>query len=187
MRVIAGQHKGRRLFSPKGQIIRPTADRVKQFMFDVLAYEITAANVLDLFAGTGNLGIEALSRGAEHVVFVEVNRTAVTAIERNVELLHLNNRVSLIQSDVIAYIRRLEFTVNTFDLIFADPPYDYKELDPLIQAIAEKKLLNKNGCFVLEHRTTKRFTNTFSGLCVNRTRKLGNTSVSMFMNDCVDE
>ena len=187
MRIIAGEFKGRKLITPRGLHIRPTADRVKQYIFDVLADQVVNAMVLDLFSGTGNLGIEALSRGAAHVCFVEQNRNAVRLIKQNIELLHLEHRNTVVQKDALSFLRHSDDPSYEFDVIFADPPYKWEKIDELILLLAEKKRLRTDGCFVLEHPTTQKFDRTYLGLCVKRVRKLGNTSISMFMNDTINE
>ena len=118
MRVVAGQLKGRRLQAPKGRRTRPTADRVREAVFSMLG-DVSGARVLDLFAGSGALGIEALSRGAAKVVFVERDPRAAAIIHRNLDALGLDQPVR--RQDALRFLARPE---ETFDLVFADPPYD---------------------------------------------------------------
>ena len=118
MRVVAGEFRGRRLAAPRGARTRPTADRVREALFSILG-EVSGARVLDLYAGSGALGIEALSRGAESAVFVERDPRAVAAIERNLESLGL--RQTVLKQDAVRFMARGE---GTFDLVFCDPPYD---------------------------------------------------------------
>ena len=118
MRVVAGEFRGRRLAAPRGIRTRPTADRVREALFSILG-EVSGARVLDLYAGSGALGIEALSRGAESAVFVERDPRAVAAIERNLESLGLQQTV--LKQDAVRFMARGE---GTFDLVFCDPPYD---------------------------------------------------------------
>ena len=118
MRVVAGEFRGRRLTAPRGVRTRPTADRVREALFSMLG-DVTGARVLDLYAGSGALGIEALSRGAESAVFVERDPRAVAAIERNLESLGLQQQV--LRQDAVRFLTRTE---GMFDLVFCDPPYD---------------------------------------------------------------
>jgi 16S rRNA (guanine966-N2)-methyltransferase len=118
VRIVAGEFRGRRLTAPRGVRTRPTADRVREALFSMLG-DVTGAHVLDLYAGSGALGIEALSRGAESAVFVERDPRAVAAIERNLESLGLQEEV--LRQDVGRFLRRGS---GTFDLVFCDPPYD---------------------------------------------------------------
>ena len=118
MRVVAGDFKGRRLVAPRGSRTRPTADRVREALFSMLG-DVSGARVLDLYAGSGALGIEALSRGAESAVFVERDRAALTALESNLEATGAPGEVR--RQDVARFLARHE---GTFDLVFCDPPYD---------------------------------------------------------------
>jgi 16S rRNA (guanine966-N2)-methyltransferase len=118
MRIVAGEFKGRRLAAPRGARTRPTADRVREALFSMLG-DVSGARVLDLYAGSGALGIEALSRGASEAVFVERDPRAVAALRRNLEAVGVSAAVA--QSDALAFIRRDR---GPYDLVFADPPYD---------------------------------------------------------------
>jgi 16S rRNA (guanine966-N2)-methyltransferase len=118
VRVVAGEFRGRRLAAPRGMRTRPTADRVREALFSMLG-DVSGARVLDLYAGSGALGIEALSRGAESAVFVELDPRAVAAIGRNLESLGLEQAV--LRQDAVRFLARAE---GTFDLVFCDPPYD---------------------------------------------------------------
>ena len=118
MRVVAGEYKGRRLHAPRGSRTRPTADRVREAVFSMLG-DVSGARVLDLYAGSGALGIEALSRGAESAVFVERDRAALTALQRNLEATGARGEVR--RQDVARFLAR---PAGTFDLVFCDPPYD---------------------------------------------------------------
>jgi 16S rRNA (guanine966-N2)-methyltransferase len=118
VRVVAGEFRGRRLAAPRGARTRPTADRVREALFSMLG-DVSGARVLDLYAGSGALGIEALSRGADSAVFVERDPRAVAAIERNLESLGVEQEV--LREDVVRFLRR---GAGTFDLVFCDPPYD---------------------------------------------------------------
>ncbi|MEX0892070.1 MAG: 16S rRNA (guanine(966)-N(2))-methyltransferase RsmD [Gemmatimonadota bacterium] len=121
MRIIAGRWGGRRLAAPPGRSTRPTADRVREAWMSALQPEITGATVLDLFAGSGALGLEALSRGAERVTFVERARAALRALEQNVETLEAGEACQVVRADAVAWIRQLP--PGAFDLALADPPY----------------------------------------------------------------
>jgi 16S rRNA (guanine966-N2)-methyltransferase len=118
VRVVAGEFRGRRIAAPRGMRTRPTADRVREALFSMLG-DVSGARVLDLYAGSGALGIEALSRGAESALFVERDPRAVAAIERNLESLGLEQAV--LRQDAVRFLARAE---GTFDLVFCDPPYD---------------------------------------------------------------
>src|SRR5213592_865321 len=121
VRIIAGEFKGRRLKTPSGRTVRPTLDRVKEAWFSILQQSIPDARVLDLFAGSGALGFEALSRGAVSVDFVEAHRVSLTALKANVEALGVEDRVTIHRSDAQRFAERLQ--PAQYDIAFADPPY----------------------------------------------------------------
>lgn len=123
MRVIAGTAKGRKLVAPPGDHVRPTADRTKEALFSILHTQVIGASVLDLFAGAGSLGIEALSRGADHVTFVERDRRALQALERNLGETDLTDRADVVRTDVLAALGQEHLPGAPFDLVLLDPPY----------------------------------------------------------------
>ena len=146
MRVISGSVGGRRLREPSGFDIRPTSDMVKESVFNIVQFDIEGRRVLDLFAGTGQLGIEALSRGAKRVVFVDKNPAAVKLIRENLRLCGFSDSASVFASDAFSYMRGRE----TFDLIFIDPPYDSSLAEKMLNAIIEFDKLNPNGIIICE-------------------------------------
>lgn len=154
MRVIAGRAGGVRLVSPK-RGVRPTMDRVKAAIFSSLGEMIIDARVLDLFAGTGALGIEALSRGASSVLFVDEDRQSITAIEKNLATVKLAGRVR--QQDAFSFLKGAAQLNDRFRIIFADPPYDPMKsgehfTDKLLEDPNLPRLLEENGLFILEKR-----------------------------------
>jgi 16S rRNA (guanine966-N2)-methyltransferase len=120
MRIIAGAHKGRRLAAPKGLATRPTSDRVREALFSILGARVQGAAVLDLFAGSGALGIEALSRGAERATFVDSDHAAIAAIMRNLEGI---DGADVVRADARAFLRNARSHDRQYDLVFLDPPY----------------------------------------------------------------
>jgi 16S rRNA (guanine(966)-N(2))-methyltransferase RsmD len=146
MRIIAGSRKGHRIDAPKGRATRPTSDRVRENVFNLVQGWVADANVLDLFAGSGAMGIEALSRGAERAVFVESHADACRVIDRNLEKLRLTG-AHVACGDVI---RHLAADTRTYDLVFCDPPYDeYAPLEPQLARYLPR-LLAEDGLLVLE-------------------------------------
>jgi 16S rRNA (guanine966-N2)-methyltransferase len=143
-RVIAGSVGGLLLRAPDGQDVRPTADRVKEAMFNALGSlgALEGASVLDLFAGSGALGIEALSRGAERAVFVERSRAAVRTVRDNLERTGLTDRAEVIAAEAVGFVTRDDDRAGAFDLVLADPPYDHppEEVDALLQGLARGRL-----------------------------------------------
>lgn len=152
MRVIAGSAKGRRLFAPKGTQTRPTSDRVKESLFSILGELVPGSAVLDLYAGSGSLGIEALSRGAAGAVFVDSERAATEAIGRNIEAAGFSERATVRERSAEAAVRDLVAGGVRFDLIFLDPPYRIKPVDLEAVVGTAAQLLTDSGSAVLEHR-----------------------------------
>lgn len=153
MRVIAGTFRGRKLSTVKSLAVRPTTDRAKQVIFDVLAtrIDLDGASILDIFAGSGSLGIEAVSRGATSVVFVERSAEALTMLEHNVRSLGIDGMCERIRGDIYAY---LEQAGREFDVVFADPPYELPEIERLPDVIGRSGVLRKGGWLVMEHRSS---------------------------------
>lgn len=158
MRVIAGLYKRRLLEAPSGtEITRPTSDRVKESLFNILAPEIEGASVLDLFAGSGALGIEALSRGAKHVTFVESNKLALTSIHKNLASLKIPaEEFSIIPKNVEDFLTSIKKIKETFDIIFADPPYNSNWLREGLQTIENSGYCAENCLFVFERPSKHR-------------------------------
>ena len=149
MRVITGTARGRRLREPEGMAIRPTTDSVKEAIFNTIQFDIEGRRVLDLFAGTGQLGIEALSRGARECVFVDESTAAVKLIRENLKTCRLEGTV--LQTDAIGYLNQGQ----KFDLIFLDPPYDTMLVEKALQTVAKSDILTKGGIIVCETRREK--------------------------------
>ena len=175
VRIISGSHRGLRLSSSPGKDIRPTADRTKEWIFSVMT-GIEGANLLDLFAGTGNLGIEALSRGAKSVTFVEHSAKAIELIRTNVEKINASDKVNVIRNDCIKQLGAGRS--ERWDLILADPPYKYDRLPELISVATDS--LEENGSFVLE--TSSKMKENFP-LKPDRQKKMGRTTVYIFEAD----
>lgn len=153
MRVIAGKFKGRRLVSPAGKVARPTGDRVKEALFGAIQFRIEGMLVLDAFAGSGALGIEALSRGAAHVDFVEKDRRCAAAVQRNIKSVGAQN-CRLHKGDIFAIMHLL----GSYDLIIADPPYDSDYYEQLLFSAREHRILEQGALVVLETRRKFAFT-----------------------------
>ena len=145
MRVIAGKHRGRVLKEFKGREIRPTSDRAKEALFNILQFDIAGCAFLDLYSGTGGIGIEAISRGAEKVVFVDNSEESIKLLKENLK--YLKEEAEVVRSDAAAYIA---CSGTKFDFIFLDPPYR-DDAKPLITAIAERGILNDGGRIIYEH------------------------------------
>jgi 16S rRNA (guanine966-N2)-methyltransferase len=180
MRVIAGQAKGRRLRAPKGRELRPTADRVKEALFNILPHDLAGQRVLDLFAGTGSLSIEALSRGAEEAVMVDFSREAAEVIEENLQALKLAAKTRVLTAPVFKSVRTLARGGERFDLIFIDPPYDKELAGETMKAIAKEELLAQSGTAVAEHSVREKVEERYGGLVLADRRRYGDTQLSFF-------
>lgn len=149
MRVISGTARGKKLVSLEGLDTRPTTDRVKESVFNILMPYVRDAKVLDLFAGSGALGIEALSRGASHCAFVENNQDAVAVIRQNLSGTHLEQQSAIFVRDALDFLKN---TTESFGIVFLDPPYDGGFYNPVLQLAAERKILSEEGVILLEKR-----------------------------------
>ena len=147
MRVITGSAKGRKLKELQGRETRPTTDRVKEGLFNIIQFDIEGRRVLDLFAGTGQLGIECLSRGADRCTFVDLRKEAAALIRENLTWCALQERAQVIQGDYLAYLTRCG---EKFDLILLDPPYGSGLLEKALESIAAIDILSENGIMVCE-------------------------------------
>ena len=148
MRVITGSARGRRLKELEGMETRPTTDRVKEGLFNVLQFDIEGRRVLDLFAGTGQLGIECLSRGAAEAVFAERRPDALKLIRENLKVTELSDRARVVAGDSMEF---LSTTKEKFDIILLDPPYASGLLEEALKLIAKRDLLNPHGIVTAEH------------------------------------
>lgn len=186
MRIIGGEKKGTRLFDIKG--IRPTADKVREAIFNVLGDSVKGASVLDIFAGTGAMGLEALSRGAAYVVFVENSPAVARVTERNVTKLGYKERSRLIHASASGLKRFLEEESHQFSLIFMDPPYRYSEriapgrkVYELIKALGQEEKILSEALLVLEHRKNAKVAREISAFHIQDQRRYGDTAISIFV------
>ncbi len=180
MRVVGGKAKRRRLKAPKGHALRPTADRVKEALFNILPHDLSGSRVLDLYAGTGSLSIEALSRGAEEAVLVDSSRAAEKAIRENLAVLGFSHRSEVWIAPAFRCLRALCRKGETFDLIFLDPPYEKGLVGKTLKAIAETGLLREKGTVVAEHSVREKVEDKYGPLILQDQRRYGSTLLSFF-------
>ena len=177
MRVIAGDYKGRKLQTPSDYSIRPTTDKVKEALFSILAEEIYGSRVLDLFAGTGNLGIEALSRGADECVFGDNSRDSIRLIKENIAHCGAQEGAAVMPGD----FRKLLMNVPVnFDIILLDPPYGKGLMEPCFELIRERDLLRDGGFIVAEHRKEEKLPDQIHGYNKVKERKYGIVVLSIY-------
>ena len=180
MRITGGQYRSRALKAPKGSLTRPTSDRVREALFSILGPRAAARRVLDLYAGTGALGLEALSRGAESVVFVERAKEALAALEANVEALGVRGRVRVVALPAERAARNLEG--DRFDLVFADPPYADVKSGAALRALESLVVprLEAGALLVLEH-ASRDPSPAIAGLQKDEERTYGDTTLSFYV------
>ena len=179
MRIIAGEFKGRRLAAVKGHI-RPTSDKVREAIFSILGPAVAEARVLDLFAGTGALTIEALSRGARDAVLVEEHATALSVLRQNLETLGLNQRVRVLALPVSGALRKLDDQGKQFDLIFLDPPYGKGLALKTLAALEASGLLRPDARIVAEHSHREILPKDVGRLVLTQARRYGDTEVAFY-------
>ena len=184
MRVISGSARGVRLKTPTGQSTRPTADRVKEAMFSILQFELPGAKVLDLFGGTGQLGIEAVSRGAKSAVFVDQNEQACRLIRENLKLAKMEQESKVVRSDYLSFLKT---TKEKFDIILLDPPYAEVFLENALKLISEIDILQSNGIIVAECPVGKVLPGEYPGFARSKDYKYGNTILTIYRKDTVGE
>ncbi len=180
MKVVGGAARGRKLKVPKGMSVRPTAARVKESLFNILRHDFSGLRVLDLFAGSGNLSIEALSRGAVEAVLVDESARAAAAIRENLTLLELPGRARVWVAPVARALRKLDQGGEKFDLIFLDPPYDKGLATMTLETIGKSSLLSPNGIVVVEHSGREAIKAGYGDLILNDRRRYGDTLLSFF-------
>lgn len=177
MRIISGEYKGRRLATPADYSIRPTSDKVKEALFSMLTDRIWDSRVLDLFSGTGNIGIEALSRGAAECVFADNSRESIRLIKENIVHCKAEEGAIVAPGD---YKKVLMNQNKPFDIIILDPPYDKGYLDDCFKIIEEEKLLKEDGVIIAEHRKEEKLPDDFHGFTKKKERKYGIVMLSIY-------
>jgi len=180
VKIASGRFRGREIETPRGKKTRPTGGRLKKSRFDILAPRLPGARVLDLFAGAGALGLEALSRGAVHVTFVEHNRAAADTVRKNLERLGLGEEGKLLQREVRAAIGFLAEQEQTFDIILLDPPYRSDLHVSLLQRIDAASLVNDEGLVILEHHHKTGLADAYGGLTRVREVRAGESCLSFY-------
>lgn len=176
MRVIAGTARSIPLLSLKGEATRPTTDRVKESVFNILQFEIEGRNVLDLFGGSGQLGIECLSRGAKEAIIVDKSSDAIRIIKENLKRTKLAEKALVIQSDYMSYLANC---TKRFHLVLLDPPYRENFLENAINKISEIDILSSDGIILCEHPSDKVILADYQGLVQEKTYRYGNTSLTI--------
>ena len=172
MRIISGTHKGRKIIPPNNLPVRPTTDKAKEGLFNIISnrYYFANKNMLDLFSGTGSIAFEFISRGGKEAIAIDNNSLCIEFIKNTATNLNLN--IDTIQADAIKYVSKCN---NQFDFIFADPPYNYKKYEELKTIIIKQKIIKKNGILIIEHDKDTKFTDKNIEI-----RKYGTINFSLF-------
>lgn len=176
MRIISGTRRGHKLAEIKGDDIRPTTDRVKESIFNLISEHVPDAVVLDMFSGSGALSFEALSRGASRAVCIDADKRSVAVIQKNAEDLGFTDLCEIVNQSCFDYIKR---TNIKFDIVFLDPPYNKGFIEPALRAIVENNILSQGGIAVLESDSTD-FNGDISGLTQQKQRRYGRTYITVY-------
>ncbi len=181
MRVIAGIHRGRRLYGPGKLALRPTSDRVREALFSIFGNRLANSRFLDLYAGTGAVGIEAVSRGAKHVTSVESTRDALKLLQQNLALCHLGDEISVVNKTVRDFLIRSDQWNGPYDIVFADPPY--AETAELLSLLTEPKtndLFAPDSWLIIEHATKTSLPTSLGCAQFLRQYRYGDTALSLY-------
>lgn len=181
MRITGGQLKGRLLVSPRGLGIRPTSDQVREAIFNIIGQDLHGVKVLDLFAGTGILGIETLSRGASSVVFVDISPQSIKLIRKNLALCEHQDSGVIIRRDLRKGIRRIHIlSKQVFDLVFLDPPYGKNFIPLILSGLSTMDILSNRSRVVAESSKTEKLPVHFESLEMVDARSYGDTKISVY-------
>ncbi|MGN0999106.1 MAG: 16S rRNA (guanine(966)-N(2))-methyltransferase RsmD [Faecousia sp.] len=180
MRVISGKARGVSLKTPEGLKTRPTTDRVKEALFSIIQFDLPGTKVLDLFGGTGQLGIEAISRGAKSAVFVDEQESACALIRENLHRAKMEKEATVIRSDYLSYLSRCR---EYFDIIFLDPPYAEVFLENSLKKITEIDILQSGGIIIAERPLGKDLPWDLPGFTRSRDYKYGKTLLTLYRKE----
>jgi len=179
MRIVSGKYKGRVLTSFQADHIRPTMDRVKETLFNKWMHEVDGARVLDLFSGTGSLGLEALSRGAQHVDFVELNNKSIQILKKNIDLLKIpKEEFSVTKSDVLGFLRK--YQGSAYNLILIDPPFTEKMAHEVMEALDSSACFDDNTLIAIESIKQERMDDEYNQLIRYDFKDYGDKFLSFF-------
>lgn len=175
MRVITGEARGRKLVTLEGEDVRPTTDRVKEGMFNIIQFDLEGANVIDLFAGSGQLGIEALSRGAKHCTFIDSANRSVEVVKQNLKTVGFEKRASVFCGDAKMYIG---LSKDNFDIALLDPPYNKNIIDAVLPSVAEK--MTDYGVIICESALDEKLPETVGEFSIHREYRYGKIKLTAY-------
>ncbi len=183
MRIIGGEFKGRKLLSVRGMRTRPTSDRIREAIFNILSSKVRGAVVLDLYAGTGALGLEALSRGAHNAIFIETDKNSLNAIRRNLEAIGIEDQATIIRWDILKNLDCLSMFAGRVNLVFMDPPYERGLIEATLSHLHACGCLVADARVVVEHSAREAISTEALPFLLDDQRTYGKTLVSFL--DCV--
>lgn len=175
MRVITGEARGRKLVTLEGEDVRPTTDRVKEGMFNIIQFDLEGANVIDLFAGSGQLGIEALSRGAKHCTFIDSTNRSVEVVKQNLKTVGFEKRASVFCGDAKMYIG---LSKDNFDIALLDPPYNKNIIDAVLPSVTEK--MTDYGVIICESALDETLPQTAGEFSIHREYRYGKIKLTAY-------
>ena len=180
MRIISGINKGKKLYAPEGAQVRPTGDKIKEAVFNIIGPIDEEAVVLELFAGSGSVGIEFLARGAKHCTFIDVSRKSLNYVKKNLDLCNFNNKAKIIMSDYEKAIINLSQNNEKFDYIFADPPYALNLSNNIINKVFEFDIIKSGGLLIIEtDKSEKVIDNKDTSMVKYKEKIYGRTRISL--------
>jgi len=190
MRISGGVAKGRRTATEKlpgrkmpGERLRPTSSKVREALFDIIRNRLESAHFVDLYAGSGTVGLEALSRGAEHVVFVEPDKLRTVMIQKNIESLGFSGNASISKTDAENFLRKAALESSGYDILFLDPPYRSEEIEKVLPLIGGSKILNDEGLVIVEHFIKKTPPRVAGSLILSKQYRYGDTMLTLYRKD----
>lgn len=183
MRIISGTCKGRKLKSVPGKSTRPTTDKMKETIFNWIGPYFSGGSCLDLYAGSGGVGLEALSRGMDLVVFVDNNKQAIQTVKTNVSMCGMDDKCEIYNNDSERALKAIVKRNLQFDLIFLDPPYKRQKLNMLLEMIEKKSLLKESGCIICEHDPEVILPDTIGELEQVKSASYGMSSLTMYIHE----
>ena len=187
MRIITGRARGLQLNTPKNMDVRPTADRVKESVFNIIGNKIVQAQVVDFFAGTGNLGLESWSRGAAGITFIDMSKESLRIVESNIQKCKAQESCTVLKGNAVQVIERLYQQGKRFDFAFCDPPYNKGWLDQIMTALEKYRLLQEGGYLVMERSPQEELKRLPEHYTLIRSAKYGDTVVDFIRFSTVEE
>ncbi len=181
MRVITGISRGRKLITPPGEDVRPTTDAVKEAVFSIIQFSVEGRSFLDAFAGSGQMGIEALSRGASSAVFLDNGRQSLLAIKKNLEATGLSEKAKVVNTDTLQYLKN---TAQRFDIAFLDPPYKTGLLERAIEVLP--RVMNKSGVMICEHPYDEELPESAGDFIIKKSYKYGKIKITVYSHKEVE-